>query len=47
VINTSAGMILIGSGVLLFFAGLIRLILFFALGEKKKRQMEWRMHEKY
>ncbi|MCI8950297.1 MAG: hypothetical protein HFG49_09675 [Lachnospiraceae bacterium] len=45
--NISAGIILISAGVLLSFTGMIRLILFFALGDKKKRQMERRMNEKY
>lgn len=41
------GIGMIGLGLLLFFIGLIRLIMFMDTSEKKKRQMEWKMNEKY
>lgn len=44
---TSAGMIMIGAGGLLILAGVSWLVFLLLTGKKRKRQMEWKMNERY
>lgn len=41
------GIGMVGAGGLLIFTGLVRLLVFWITSEKKKKQMEWKMNEKY
>lgn len=43
----SAGMIMIGAGGLLILAGFGWLIFLLLTGKKRKKQMEWKMNERY
>lgn len=41
------GLGMIGAGGLLISIGAIRLVVFLITSEKKKKQMEWKMNERY